>query len=117
VKDWTTIKQEIHDILVGLAAMRRTIYYSHLATHIQSAYIHYRAPAFAQILQDLCADEVAAGRPILGVLVVNKQTDRCGSGFFRWAAAQGFDVSDPETFWLSEFERVCNYWEDVCESS
>ena len=109
--DWTAIKSEIHDLLVGLARLRRTIAYSELAAQLQTAYIHYRAPAFDRILQELCEDETAAGRPVLGVLVVNKQTGRCGAGFFKWAGLHGFDVSDPEEFWQSEFQRVCDYWE------
>jgi len=111
--EWNTIKAEIREILIGLAKLEITISYSELAARIQSAYIHYRAPAFDRILQDLCADEVAAGRPVLGVVVVNKQTGRCGAGFFKWAGLQGYDVSDPEVFWQVEFERVCHYWDEV----
>jgi hypothetical protein len=108
--EWDEIKAEVRGILIGLARVEQTIYYSDLAIAISTAHMHHRAPAFAQILQDLCADEVAAGRPILGVLVVNKQTERCGAGFFKWCAAQGFDVSDPEAFWQREYERIVDYW-------
>lgn len=108
--DWRAIKAEIRAILIGLARMRRTIYYSELAAQVRTAYVHYRAPAFDRILQDLCADEVTSSRPILGVLVVNKQTGYCGTGFFKWAALMGYNVSDPEVFWHQEFERVCDYW-------
>lgn len=111
--EWHIIKAEIRAILIGLAKLRLTISYSELAAQIQSTYIHYRAPAFDRILQDVCADEVAAGRPILGVLVVNKQTGRCGAGFFKWAGLHGFDVDDPVAFWQAEFERVCDYWHKV----
>ena len=50
---------------------------------------------------------------MLAVLVVNKQTRRCGAGFFRHAAALEHDISDPEAFWRAEFERVCDYWQDA----
>lgn len=111
--EWQGIKEEIRTLLIGLAKIRRTISYSELAAQIRVAYVHYRAPAFDRILQDLCADEVAASRPILGVVVVNKQTGYCGAGFFKWAAMMGYNVSDPELFWHEEFERVCNYWADM----
>ena len=109
---WDTIKTEIRFILMGLAHERQTIYYADLAEQVQTAYIHYRAPAFDRILQNLCADEIAEGRPILGVVVVNRQTGRCGAGFFKWCAAHGCDVTDPEAFWQAEFKRVCDYWAD-----
>lgn len=108
---WQKVKQEIREILIGLAKLQKTIAYSELAAQIRSAYIHYRAPAFDHILQELCEDEVKSGHPILGVLVVNKQTKRCGAGFFKWCAHQGYDVSDPERFWNNEFDRVCDYWD------
>lgn len=108
--DWRAIKLETIGILVGLARVRKTIAYSELSAQMTTASIHYRAPAFDRILQELCADEVTAGRPILGVLVVNKQTGRCGAGFFKWCGLQGYNVDDPEQFWQAEFARVCDYW-------
>lgn len=114
---WDAIKAEIRHILIGLARLEKTIAYSELAAQLQSAYIHYRAPAFGEILRELCLDEMAADRPVLGVLVVNKQTGRCGAGFFKWAAAQseqqGWDASDPEVFWQAEMARVCAYWQET----
>ncbi|GAB4525263.1 MAG: hypothetical protein OHK0046_40900 [Anaerolineae bacterium] len=108
---WDAIKEEIRAILITLARLRKTIAYSELAMQVQTAYIHHRAPAFDRILQALCDDEIAAGRPILGVLVVNKQTGRCGAGFYKTCGLRGYDVSDPEAFWQAEFARVCDYWE------
>ena len=111
--DWDEIKAEMRHILIGLARMRQTICYSDLATQIQTAYIHHRAPAFMSILRDLVEEDSAAGQPSLAVLVVRKQTGRCGTGFFREAAANGADVSDQEAFWWEAFERVCDYWAET----
>jgi len=111
--DFDAIKAEIHGILIGIARLESTITYSELAMQIRSAYIHYRAPAFDRILQQLCADEVDAGRPILGVVVVNKLTGRCGAGFYKWCALQGVDVSNPAYFWQEEYKRVCEYWQGI----
>ena len=111
--DWQEIKAELVNLLIGLARYGQTIAYSELALRVQTVGIHHRAPAFAQILQELCADEIAAERPILGVLVVNKQTGICGAGFFKWCAAQGYDVREPEQFWQAEYERVCDYWSEI----
>lgn len=110
--NWQEIKAEMVNLLIGMARYGETISYSDLAARILTAAVHYRAPAFAHLLQDLCADEIAAGRPIIGVLVVNKLTGICGAGFFKWCAAQGFDVSNPEAFWQAEYRRVCKYWSE-----
>lgn len=108
--EWNAIKAEIQDILIGLAKLGRPISYSELAMQITTAYVHHRAPSFHNMLRELCADELDAGRPSLGVLVVKKQTGRCGNGFYSFAANRGEDVSDPEAYWQSEYERVCDYW-------
>jgi hypothetical protein len=110
--NWDEIKSELRHILIGLAKMGKTIFYSDLARQVTSAHIHHRAPAFDHILQDLCADEIAEGRPILGVVVVNKATGRCGDGFYKWASAQGYDTHDSEAFWQAEFARVVDYWQN-----
>jgi len=109
---YDAIKAEIRHILIGLAKLGKTIYYSDLARQITSTTIHHRAPVFEHILQDLCADEVADGRPILGVVVVNKQTGRCGDGFYKWASVHGFDTHDNEAFWQSEWIHVLDYWQN-----
>jgi hypothetical protein len=110
--DWGAVKDEIRAILVLLAKTRRTISYSDLAAQIRTAYMHHRAPAFHELLREVCRDEMDEGRPSLGVLVVKKQTGFCGAGFFKFAAASGQDVSDPEVYWRKEFERVCGYWSE-----
>jgi hypothetical protein len=108
--DWRSINSEIRDILIELARMERTISYSELAAQVTTAYMHPRAPGFHSILRDICRDEIAAGRPVIGVLVVNKKTGICGQGYFKFAAQMGADVSDVEAYWQAEFERVCEYW-------
>ncbi len=108
--EWRAIKAEIREILIGMAKLGRPITYSELAMQITTAYVHHRAPGFHSILRELCVDELDAGRPTLGVLVVKKQTGRCGNGFYRFASARGVDVADPEAYWQSEYDRVCDYW-------
>jgi hypothetical protein len=46
---WDDIKAEMRHILVNLACQKKTICYSDLASQIQTAYIHHRAPAFMGI--------------------------------------------------------------------
>lgn len=111
--DWQAVKAELQAIMIGLARLRTTISYSALAAQVRTAVMHHRAPVFHQILREICRDELAAGRPVLGVVVVNKQTGICGAGFFKFAAGLGYDVSTPERYWQQEFERVCTYWSEA----
>jgi hypothetical protein len=108
--DWSDTKWEMHDLLIKLARLGQPISYSELAAQITSVYLHHRAPAFGQILRQIAREEAEAKRPMLAVLVVNKQTGICGAGFFKHAANLGYDVADPERFWQAEFERVYDYW-------
>lgn len=110
--DWAAVKDEIRTILISLARLRRTITYSDLAAQIRTAYVHHRAPAFHELLRQACQEEADAGRPSPCVLVVRKQTGLCGAGFFKYAAAAGADVSDPQAYWQREFEHVCAYWSE-----
>jgi hypothetical protein len=110
--DWEAIKHEIRLILIALAKMRLTICYSDLAAQIQTAYVHHRAPAFHAMLRELDDMNESADEPSLAVLVVRKQTGRCGAGFFKTAAVNGEDVSDPEAYWQAQFACVCDYWSD-----
>ena len=110
---WEIIKEEMRHILIGLARKRQTICYSDLAAQIQTSYIHYRAPAFMRILGEVVTEDIEDGHPNLAVLVVQKQSGRCGAGYFKQAAIEGYDVSDPEAFWQAEFKRVCDYWADL----
>jgi hypothetical protein len=111
--DWREIKAELRHILIGVAKLGKTIFYSDLAKQVTYATIHHRAPAFDHILQELCADEVGENRPILGVVVVNKATGRCGDGFYKWASAYGYDTHNPQAFWDAEFNRVLEYWQNA----
>ena len=108
--DWSQAKQEMRELLIKLAKLGLPISYSELAAQITSVYLHHRAPAFGQILRQVAREEAEAQRPMLAVLVINKQTGICGAGFFKHAANLGYDVANPETFWQAEFERVHDYW-------
>ncbi len=110
--NWAALKEEMHDILVGMAKLRQTITYSELASLLQTSYVHHRAPYFHRLIWEMCDDDEAAGHVPLAVLIVRKDTGICGAGYFSAAAAAGADVSDPLAYWQSEFQRVCDYWSE-----
>jgi hypothetical protein len=62
------------------------------------------------MLGEVSAAEDEAGRGLLTAVVVRQDTLRPGLGFFRMAARQGRDVSDPAACWERERERVYAAW-------
>jgi hypothetical protein len=84
--------------------------YSELTAMLQTARLHYHSHMLARLLVDVGREEVEAGRPVLPALVVTKQTGLPGQGFFKLAAARGYDVSEPEAFWASALKQVHDYW-------
>lgn len=54
--------------------------------------------------------EVEHGRPMLSALVVNADHQSPGAGFTKLAEHLGFVVDDPHQFWLSELQRIADFW-------
>ena len=73
-----------------------------------------RRGKLARLLKEVCALEVGEGRPMLGSLVVRKDTGMPGAGFFRGAADLGVfsgeSGDDKRSFWTAEVRRVHEYW-------
>jgi hypothetical protein len=66
-----------------------------------------------QLLAEVSTEEHESGRGLLSVIVVHKYGDKePGSGFYDLADQLGFDVTDPEAFWISEFTKVTEYWKN-----
>jgi hypothetical protein len=110
--DWEALKQEMREILIGLAKLGQTICYSDLAALLRTAHVHHRSPVFHRILDEMCREDAAAGHVTLATLVVRKDSGIPGMGYFTIAASEGADVADIEAYWQTEFERVCEYWGD-----
>jgi len=67
-----------------------------------------------RLIAEVCAYEVEHGRPMLGSVVVRKDTSMPGDGYFKGACRLGqFDPvgkKDKRAFWAEELERVYVYW-------
>ena len=70
--------------------------------------------SLAKILKEVCGSEIRSGRPMLGSLVVRKDTGMPGTGFFREAIVlgnfAGGSEEDNRSFWSAEVKRVYQYW-------
>ena len=105
---WAEAKEQARTILAELAAARSdsTIFYADLTTRITAIRFNYHEPAFHMLLDQISREEHAAGRGMLSVLVVGKETGRPGGGFFKMAKAVDPSVKDPEALFVREFNTV-----------
>ena len=67
-----------------------------------------------QILGEVCQGEVHQGRPMLGAVVVRKDSHLPGQGFFKSARKlglfQGSNDKERREFWVQELRKVHGYW-------
>ena len=108
---WEAAKQEARAKLVEIARQRGRIPYSELVTHIHSISIDQHDPRLAHFLGEISEAEDTAGRGMLTAVVTHKSGDmQPGPGFFELAKRRGRDTSDILRCWVTEFNRVHDYW-------
>ncbi|MGF7035387.1 hypothetical protein J2T17_006395 [Paenibacillus mucilaginosus] len=77
--------------------------------------IPHHGLAMNAILDEISTDELEQGRPLLSALVILKDGNRPGSGFFKMARERGKykgrSKDDEEVFWISELNAVYDYWD------
>jgi hypothetical protein len=109
--DWDAAKKEATAILIDVARRKGRIAYSELARQIQAIKIEAHDPRMFHLLGEISIEEDKAGRGMLTAIVVHKSGDmQPGPGFFQLAKALGKDTSDILACWVSEFNRVHDYW-------
>jgi len=111
-RQWKEAKTEAISVLRERAARRsnQTISYSELVEHIKAIKLPAHDARLAHMLGEISSEEDAAGRGMLTVLVVHKEYVRPGDGFFELARSLGRDVRDREKVWITEFNRVIDYY-------
>ena len=108
---WEAAKKEATDILVDVARRKGRIAYSELANQIHAIDIEAHDPRMFHLLGEISVEEDEAGRGMLTAIVVHKSGDmQPGPGFFELAESLGKDTSDILACWVSEFNRVHDYW-------
>ena len=99
-----TIPDEIlYDFLTAAARERRKITYGHLGKE-------FGIPApfwpLNHALGRISRAAHQAGQPMLSAVVVNRDTDEPGSGFYQLAWELDKDLTDAKAFYESELEQV-----------
>lgn len=109
--DWETAKIEARDLMIARAKLRGMIPYSELVQGITAAHFEAYDQRLFHLIGEISADEDAAGRGMLSVVVVHKRGDmQPGPGFFDFAKQLGRDTSNTLTCWIDELHRVHAVW-------
>jgi hypothetical protein len=110
---WEAAKAEGKAALAECARARKMISYTGFMHRIRS--ISFATPhdsRLPQFLAEISTEEAKAGRGMMTALVVRKNGDqKPGGGFFELAERLGYDVSDPEKFWVDEVNKVFASWQ------
>jgi len=101
--------QAVYEMLREVARAKGTIYYSQVAL---AAGVGPRN--LGLLLGEVCSSEVRQGRPMLGSVVVRKDSHMPGEGYFkstqRMGKFQGSSEEDKRAFWVQELKKVHGYW-------
>ncbi|MEI3773990.1 hypothetical protein ACIPSX_15040 [Pectobacterium sp. CHL-2024] len=108
---WDRAKKQAKEILIGIATRRGSIAYSDLVGKISALNLEPHDIRLFHMLGEISCEEDDVGRGMLTAIVVHKSGDmQPGPGFFELAQQLGRDVSDPLVCWISEFNKVHDYW-------
>jgi hypothetical protein len=101
----------VYDKMVQVAKARKTISYRELAKAADLSLESDEAmKALGFILDEIADQEVAAGRPLLPVVVVRESRNMPGGGLFKYARRKRLQKTDDLTFFAAELDRVYAYW-------
>src|SRR5260370_42471392 len=104
---WDAAKEEIRALLIGRAVHdEEPISYSELAANVHSIHFSPEEYAYHHMLGEVSEEEDAAGRGMLSAMVVHKDDNVPGPGFFVLAKKLGRDTSDRDRCWGKEMKLI-----------
>lgn len=113
---WDAAKEQARKILIEFAIKKQWISYSELVGQISALNLEPFDTRLFHLLGEISSEEDKAGRGMLTAFVVHKTGDKQpGPGFYELAKALGRKVKDPMEFWVSEFNKVHDYWSQSSE--
>jgi len=108
----TNVPRALYDRLHEVARERDRTTYWDIApfADVDRNHEHF-AVLVGQKLDEVNRAERAVGRPLLSAVVIGKETNTPGAGFFACARELGlYSGKDDLEFWISELNRVHDYW-------
>ena len=104
---WDKAKAEAWTILERIAKTKeKPIFYSELNRKISAISFQPDGHDFHNMLGQLSEQSDQDGKGLISALVVHKEDERPGNGFFTLAKELGRDISDRERCWIAEVDRV-----------
>ncbi|HWP91546.1 MAG TPA: hypothetical protein VNN20_05050 [Thermodesulfobacteriota bacterium] len=103
---WNQTVLEIRNILRDRARKRQLITYSELAEKLTHVTIEPPYHPLYWMLGEISTTEHNAGRPLLSAIVVRRDDNMPGNGFFELADELGYDISDDTLFWADQLKKV-----------
>lgn len=103
----------VYQALVRRARTGRLITYSELAAVGGFDLVEEKdREELARSLDEITDFELSQGRPLIAAIVVSKETNRPGGGFFVFARARGRvgPAEDEDTYWAREVGQVHAAW-------
>ena len=108
---WDAAKTQAKGILVSVATRKGRIAYSEVVGQISALGLESHDTRLFHLLGEISSEEDKAGRGMLTAIVVHKSGDmQPGPGFFELAKSLGKDTTDRLLCWISEFNKVHDYW-------
>jgi len=115
---WDAAKEQAKKILIEVATRKGRIAYSELVGKISALKLEAHDPRLFHLLGEISTEEDKAGRGMLTAIVVHKSGDmQPGPGFFELAKSLGKkNTKDQMACWVSEFNKVHDYWANKHQS-
>jgi hypothetical protein len=98
--------------LCDVARKQGTIFYGQVApiAGVDTENPHFAA-LVGRLLDEINEAEASNGRPLLSAIVIGKENNMPGTGFFACARQlRLYSGRDDLEFWLRELKRVHDYW-------
>lgn len=106
------LKDEITEIMINQARMKKPIYYGELSKKIKSFNLSPDDQILHDILGEISIESVTVKKGMLSVFAVRKYTDMPGSGFFSLAKKLGFRINTRKQFFEEQTDLVHNQYRD-----
>lgn len=101
----------VRELIIEYARRGDTLTYGEIAKRFNVSWPRIRH-ILPKHLGAICEIEHTNARPLLSCLVVDKNTGKCGDGFFKMAGILEIVVGDRDQYLRHEQQRVFDYWKD-----